>query len=69
MLGLGGQLGRNSLGVFELAAVQTGTVPFVPHRGRVNSRLFASTVHSADTGDRIGSTLSAAKTKAEVTSE
>lgn len=69
MIGLGGQLGVNALGAFELAALQTGT-PFVPHRGRPRSAISRrSNVRSAVSRTRIGATVSAPRFGSEVSNE
>lgn len=68
MLGLTGQLGKGSLGAFELAAVSAGIV-FVPHRGAATSSLTSLGATSALTSNKASSTLSAARAKSEVTNE
>lgn len=68
MVGLTGQLGRGSLGAFELAAVSSGIV-FVPHRGAAASALTDLGIRSALSARRASSALSARRAKSEVANE
>lgn len=68
MLGLGGQLGINALGAFELGTIQTGT-PFVPHRRRIHGSVFGDRARGALSAVRARGTVTSTKTRGTVGSE